>query len=262
MTAPMLPPEIYVRRRVAALVIILLLVGILLGVWALLSGDDKPTESEKIAHSVSASDAASSPVSSAADGSVVDGSAADTPSAAASSSGSEDSSGSKASFDSESNSDETPTALHPHDMEVSASSDAEHPAQEKEDCTLSDLRITASSDQATYPAGVQPEFYMTVNNPTDKDCVVDLDEETLRFEVYGLATNRRIWADTDCYPAVQTGKQTFKAGTTRTFQATWSRLGSSPGQCTNRPESVSGGYYLHAVIGDNASAAYTFNLRQ
>ena len=134
------------------------------------------------------------------------------------------------------------------------------PEEPKNSCELSDLRIVASSDRPSYGDGDQPTFYMTVENPTAADCELNLDDEELRFEVYNLENNERVWADTDCYPSVLTGEETFEAGDERRFQAVWSRLGSQPGQCNNRQDVGTGAFFLHAVIGDNASDAHTFNL--
>ena len=101
---------------------------------------------------------------------------------------------------------------------------------------------------------------MEVFNPTTADCSIDLDEEQLRFEVYKMGSNERVWADTDCYASVETGKQTFKSGETRYFQADWSRKRSEPGKCTDREDAEPGAYFLHSVIGENYSPALPFNL--
>lgn len=127
-------------------------------------------------------------------------------------------------------------------------------------CELQDLRITATPNQPSYRAGVQPVFYMEIENPTDTDCVIDLDENLLRFEVYDMGSNERIWADTDCYPSVVTGTETFPAGEKRGFEARWSATASQPGQCDNRPAVGEGSYFLHAVVGDNASDPAPFNI--
>ena len=132
---------------------------------------------------------------------------------------------------------------------------------DKKSCELSDLVIRASSDATTYPDGVQPNFGMTVVNPTGADCKIDLDEESLRFEVYRISDNQRMWTDTDCYDSVQRGEYNFPAGEERSFDAVWSRLASERGgDCSQRPVVEPGAYFLHTVIGDNASEPYTFNL--
>lgn len=140
--------------------------------------------------------------------------------------------------------------------EESATSSADN-----QGCTLADLEISASSDQTTYPAGARPTFYMTVKNPTRSDCKINLDDNVLRFEVYSLATNQRIWSDVDCFPSVQNGDETFKAGEERFFEAVWSRTGSAPEQCEDRAPVAAGSYLLHTVVGDNPSRPHTFNLR-
>lgn len=147
------------------------------------------------------------------------------------------------------------------DEEDSDSNNIDPALADKDMCELSDLVIRASSDGTTYPNGVQPNFGMTVVNPTGADCEIDLDEDTLRFEVYRLTDNARMWADTDCYESVQTGTYNFPAGEERSFDAVWSRLASERGgDCSERPVVEPGAYFLHTVIGDNASEPYTFNL--
>lgn len=134
-------------------------------------------------------------------------------------------------------------------------------ADAKQSCELADLRISARTNQPNYREGEQPVFYMTVSNPTKADCVIDLDQEPLRFEVYDLNTNQRVWSDIDCNPAVSKGSQTFASGKERYFEAAWSRTASAPGACQNREPVPAAGYYLHTVLGTNPSQAVTFNLR-
>ena len=152
----------------------------------------------------------------------------------------------------------------PSSSEPSVSSEpSEEPAAapvKKGSCELADLQIHASSNQPSYAVGVQPVFYMEVENPTDTDCVINLDDNLLRFEVYDMATNDRIWSDTDCYPPVAAGSVEFAPGEKRRWEARWSATASQPGQCDNRPEVKAGSYFLHGVIGDNASDASPFNI--
>lgn len=156
------------------------------------------------------------------------------------------------------------------ETETATSTTAAEPATTKEEtvaapaakgtCELADLRIHASSNQPSYAAGSQPVFYMEVENPTDADCTIDLDDNLLRFEVYDMASNDRIWSDTDCYPPVAGGDVEFAPGEKRRWEARWSGTASQPGQCDNRPTVQAGSYFLHGVIGDNASDASPFNI--
>lgn len=131
----------------------------------------------------------------------------------------------------------------------------------KKTCELADLIVSAATDRPNYAEGERPQLFMTVANPTAADCEIDLDEEVLRFEVYNLANNARVWSDVDCNPAVETGTRVFPAGEQRYFQATWSGTTSAPQQCDDRQAVPAGSYFLHTVIGGNPSPAQTFNLR-
>ena len=89
----------------------------------------------------------------------------------------------------------------------------------KGSCELGDLRVQASSNQPSYAEGAQPVFYMEVENPTDTDCVINLDDNPLRLEVYDMASNERIWSDIDCYPPVVGGTVDFAPGEKRRWEA-------------------------------------------
>ena len=63
----------------------------------------------------------------------------------------------------------TPSSTQPSEETVAA-------PVKKGSCELTDLEIHASSNQPSYAIGVQPVFYMEVKNPTDTDCVINLDD--------------------------------------------------------------------------------------
>lgn len=239
-TPKQLPREIYVRRRVAALVAILVLVIVL--IWAataLFSGSEEPgTESQQAAASdtLAPSEEATSAVET-------------TESTAAE--GSAEASKSAEPKEGEQDKEAPSSEAKPEELTVDPT---------KTTCSLQDLKVLAKTNEDSVPADKMPTFYLEVFNPTMADCSIDLDEEQLRFEVYKMGSNERVWADTDCYASVETGKQTFKSGETRYFQADWSRKRSEPGKCTEREEAEPGAYFLHSVIGENYSPALPFNL--
>lgn len=144
--------------------------------------------------------------------------------------------------------------------EPTAAKTTEAAPAKKGSCELSDLRVQASSNQPSYAEGAQPVFYMEVENPTDTDCVINLDDNPLRFEVYDMTSNERIWSDIDCYPPVVGGTVDFAPGEKRRWEARWSGTASQPGQCDNRAAVKAGSYFLHGVIGENASEASPFNI--
>lgn len=228
-----LPEEIYKRRRVAALIIVLVLAVVL--IWAAVAAFGGSSEEP-------ADTAAPAPTS--ADEKT-------SSSAAPESSGTVSETKTSAEGASESKAAESePSSAAP------ASSEAA-----KKTCELADLDVRTSMLNYSVPEGELPKFFMTVTNPTAADCKIDLDKNLLRFEVYKMADNERVWSDTDCYASVQTGSQTFPAGKDVKFEAEWSRQASKPGECTDRPAAEPGAYFAHTVIGDNSSPPQDFTLR-
>lgn len=246
-----LPPEIYMRRRVAALVIILVLVLGLIVAWAALrgGGDDNAQPTGESASLTTATRGTEDMP--AGSGTALASSAAATVA-------------SESSVAPDTAAGESGAAKASAEASTGAASDTPAAAPEleakKATCELADLVLTASTDQPVYAAGAEPTIYMTVENPTAADCIIDLDQEKMSFSVYAMDTNVHVWTDTDCNPSVQSGRQTFKAGETRTFQAVWSRLASAPGQCDNREAAPAVAYFAHVVIGSNHSPSQDFRL--
>ncbi|MDV2433170.1 hypothetical protein [Corynebacterium tuberculostearicum] len=228
-----LPEEIYKRRRVAALIIVLVLAVVL--IWAAVAAFGGSSEEP-------ADTAAPAPTSADEETSS---------SAAPESSGTVSETKTSAEGASESKAAESePSSAAPASSEVA-----------KKTCELADLDVRTSMLNYSVPEGELPKFFMTVTNPTAADCKIDLDKNLLRFEVYKMADNERVWSDTDCYASVQTGSQTFPAGKDVKFEAEWSRQASKPGECTDRPAAEPGAYFAHTVIGDNSSPPQDFTLR-
>lgn len=211
-----MPEVIYVRRRVAAAVIVLLLVALFIGLAVHFAGkkDDSTAEAAVTATPVSTPAPESTPEHTTSPDTT------------------------------------TPATTSATSTETS----------KKTTCGVEDLLVEARVSQATVPAGKQPTFYMTITNPTKADCQIDTTHSPMRFEVYSLSTNQRVWSDIDCNPPISTGTETFKPGEPRHFEAVWSRTTSAPGKCSARQEVQPGSYFLHTVVGDNPSVPVTFNL--
>lgn len=232
-----LPHVIYVRRRVAAVVILLVVVALLIWAATALGGGRGDQDSSAAAEtSESTAFAATEEPTPSFSQSSTSAEATDTEKldqAAEMSSGAESS-----------ESENETTATEP----------------KKTTCSVEDLVITASTDRPSYGPGDKPVFSMTVKNPTAADCTVDLQQDVLRFEVYDLHSNQRVWSDVDCNAPVAGQTKTFPADSERYYQAVWSRTTSAPNRCSNRTQVPAGGYYLHTVMGNNASAPIPFNL--
>lgn len=228
------PEIIYIRRRIAAVVILVVVAGLLIWLMSVVGGGNKTNAEDPSAVATTASSTAAP---------------SSTSSASASSTDSDSSASSSASHSLAAPSDARST-----EPTTSAKRGT------KNTCELKDLVISARSDQDSFDAGQQPRFYMTVDNPTNVDCEIDLAENPLRFEVYDLATNKRIWSDMDCTPTDEQDSRVFPAGEQRYYEVIWSRTSSAPNSCNKRENVPEGGYYLYTLVGANHSDPITFNL--
>lgn len=240
-----LPPEIYRRRRIAAvvvLIVLLLLIG--WGVKALVGRGDSETQSEEVTVSRT-------------DGEPGAGTASPKqPYPDSRTRGEKDGTKGDKGDKREGNPGDEPT----DSSSPSTDADAAALAQKKE-CTLQDLQLTVTSDRPNYGAE-KPKFSLTLHNPTGAECNINLDEQKLRFEVYTLDEFQRVWSDLDCFESEGKGNLKIAPDKDAIFTATWSRLGSAPGRCTEaeRQEVQSGNYLLYGLVGDKNSDGHTFNL--
>lgn len=162
---------------------------------------------------------------------------------------------------------ETETSPAESESEAKPSDENEQDAAlaDKKNCELSDLRLTVRPNKPSYAADDQkdqPDFTVQIQNPTGGDCEIDTSEEPLRFEVYAIGQEgfQPVWGDTDCHDPVINGREVFPAGESRNFNATWSRLASAPGQCEGRQPVGPGAYVATASLGGNTSEGATFNV--
>ncbi|MDK8870514.1 hypothetical protein [Corynebacterium macclintockiae] len=221
-----LPREVYIRRRIAAVVILVAVIGVIWGLISLVSGGE---ESENTAATESATTTSEQQ----------DMSSPPEPPKGADPSESE----AKASESKES--------------EAKASED-----KKKDSCSLADLKVTARPGATTFNADQQPNFYARIENPTGADCDINLDDAPLKFEVFTMGNYQRVWGDIDCNAPEVTGDVKIKAGEAVNYElAGWSRTTSAPGQCEARQPVDPGSYLLYTHVGDNTSQPASFNLQ-
>ena len=129
-------------------------------------------------------------------------------------------------------------------------------------CGIDDLELSVRPGENTFREGQQPNFFLTVENPTGAECEIDLSEEELKFEVFTLGSSYdRVWGDTDCNNPTSSSRLELEAGDSRTYEMTgWSRTTSSPDSCDDREPVGPGAYMVYGHIGDNTSEPQTFNL--
>lgn len=135
----------------------------------------------------------------------------------------------------------------------------------KKTCELQDLQLTTELNKTAFAPGEpadERKFSVLIHNPTGGDCVINTDDNQLRFAAFSIAREgyQQIWSDTDCNKPMITGKETFPAGETRKFTAAWSGLDSAPDRCDARQPAAPGAYAAVGFLGENSSDPVTFNI--
>ena len=223
-----LPDEIYTRRRIAAIIVLVVVIGLIVLIINMIGGkgDSDPSgvaTTEETSAELSLPSSTESTTVTATGTATTETSGADEP--------------------------------------TSSEATSTNKAASKKTCELADLEIGAQADQYNYQGEAKPKFTVQTTNPTGAECDINLDKNPVAFEVYDLATNERVWSDIDCNPSEATGKLKIPAGESTLYQADWSRTNSAPDSCSDRKPVPAGSYYLHTLVGDNHSEAVTFNIK-
>lgn len=246
-----LPQEIYTRRRIAALVAILAVVALV--VWALTAfarsgGDDSAETTTAPASTLVTTPTEPNPGETSAAGSATETTATDATAADAKSS------------DAAATEDGEPgRAGEPTDKADAAALAA------KKTCELQDLQLTTELNKTAFspdePAS-ERKFSVVVHNPTGGDCVINTDDNQLRFAAFSITREgyQQIWSDTDCNKPMITGEEIFPAGESRRFTAAWSGLDSAPDRCDARQPAAAGAYAAFGFLGEKSSDPVTFNI--
>ncbi|MGY4100254.1 hypothetical protein ACW2Q0_11975 [Nocardia sp. R16R-3T] len=216
-----LPPEIYWRRRVLAIGI--LVVALALVIWLVLtvtrSGDSPGTTKAAATSSTSATNkpagATSTPPSTAESNAKPSG----TTTAAASAS------------------------------QVAAGT-----------CPDQSLAVKVTVEQPTYKTGENPVFGVVITNISSTACSRDVGSGLQQVSVTTLDGQRRLWSSTDCYPDGAPDVRTLNRGEQAAFMVTWSGSTSQPGCAGDRVQVPPGAYAVVAQLGSLRSAAEPFNI--
>ncbi|MDQ6875483.1 MAG: hypothetical protein M3042_10545 [Actinomycetota bacterium] len=126
-------------------------------------------------------------------------------------------------------------------------------------CADSDLSVTATTDARTYRVGAKPKLTMTVRNTSDRACRRDLGAAARELII--TSGTAHTWSSADCQAAIGAADLTLlPAGALRTFSVQWSGQRSLPGCAGARSVATAGTYRLQARLGTLRSATRVFHL--
>ncbi len=237
----------YWRRRIAALVAVVLAVIVFFWVTArIFGGDDAPASAAtKTSSSADAGSSASEgDGSSGSDASTSGASGSGVSGSAAAASGASDASASGAQQPSE----PTPrTSAEPAPATEPAPAPAP-PAPPAAPAVCEAAQIVVQAGIATSPirSGDKPTLVLSVTNAGGTECLRNLNAANQELLVYA-ADGTRLWSSNDCYPESSDDTRLLAPGQKVDFSLVWAGKTSSPGCSTPRQTLGAGSYLLEAV---------------
>ncbi|WP_040833033.1 lipase chaperone [Nocardia brevicatena] len=127
-------------------------------------------------------------------------------------------------------------------------------------CPDQSLAVKVTVEQPTYRVGEQPVFGVVITNISSGACTRDMGSGLQRVAVYSLDGKEQLWASTDCYPDGEPDVRTLDHGEQAAFTVTWSGSTSQPGCEGDRLPVPAGAYHVVAQLGTVRSAPEPFNL--
>jgi hypothetical protein len=111
-------------------------------------------------------------------------------------------------------------------------------------CADAQLSIAVRTDTASYPAGQQPKFTLTVRNTGTSACRRDVGQNALELRV--ISGGVLVWSSDHCSPGGTPDLRTLTPGQTFATTVQWARVSSQPGCPANQPTAPAGSY---SVVG-------------
>jgi hypothetical protein len=249
-----LPPEIYWRRRVLAIVVAVVVLALV--IWAVLaftSGDDPETEPAASETTMSET------TPTTPDGSGVEAGAETGSSGGGSGtggSGGTDSSNTSSGSESSASSTSADAAESGSEAGTTPASASTAPGQ----CSDQSLAVRVTAGEPNYQVGTEPEFTIVITNIGTSSCERDLGAGLQQVLVYTLDGNQRVWANTDCFPDSTADVRSLAPGDQAAFSVQWSGTTSEPGCATPREPVQPGAYTVIGQLGGLRSTPEPFNV--
>ena len=142
----------------------------------------------------------------------------------------------------------------------SKSASASPSASTLRDCKDADIKVTASTDAATYVVGSTPKLRMRIQNIASTPCRRDLGAAANELVI--TSGTAHVWSSDDCNPATTKDVQTMQPDQSYSVTVTWLGRLSAKGCPANQPYAQPGSYKLTGRNGGVTSAPAIFALTQ
>ena len=125
-------------------------------------------------------------------------------------------------------------------------------------CKSDEIKITATTDAKSYPAGKKPVLILGIENTSKREC--DLNVGTSQQEFLISSGADRVFSTVDCLQNREDVPLTFAAGQKEDARFTWNRDRSAPGCKAVTVQPSPGTYKFTAAIGEFESEPVSFKL--
>ena len=126
------------------------------------------------------------------------------------------------------------------------------------DCRPHDLKVTASTDAATYPTGDLPRLAAVVRNVSDQPCRFRTEPARRIWTVVSGAD--QVWTSADCTVSGGLAKTRLRPGKTIVYGLVWNRHRSAEGCPSDTPAAERGTYQLDVTVNGVAAPRVVFHL--
>lgn len=125
-------------------------------------------------------------------------------------------------------------------------------------CADGSVRVSATTDALSYPAGATPVLTMTVTNDGSEPCDVNVGTSQMEFSI--TSGSDRIFSSVDCQQGGEDLLKTIEPNSVETAKFSWERQRSAPG-CAEVPSNPNPGTYMFtARLGSITSEHTVFEL--
>ncbi|MBL0706636.1 hypothetical protein JJE72_14165 [Sinomonas sp. JC656] len=229
-------PAVYRRRRIAVLVLMVLVLGVLgVGVWAAAVDVGSVADDARRTGTVPVADPAATPEARSA-----------TPSPDASANAAPTSTG-------------TATAMPDASASPAASATTGTATASAGPCDPHLITVSASTDKPSYAPNEKPVFTLKVTNGNPMPCEVNVGTKQMEFLV--VSGTDRVFSSKDCQADAQDLPKTIAAGASETANFPWARVRSTEGCKAATVQPKPGIYVMTASLGATTSSKAVFELK-
>lgn len=125
-------------------------------------------------------------------------------------------------------------------------------------CADAEIGVEVTMDRRNFLVGDQPRFVLVVTNHGQKTCARDLGPALQQLIVHEVDGRERIWSNLDCAPGTGRDTWTLSPGERAAFATIWTGTTSLPGCAGQRLPVEPGLYELTAQLGPIVSAPQQF----